>query len=62
MVHHGVRADAARSEIDAGRRRLEEIIQAPVRLFAYPNGKPHKDYAREHVEMVRGLGFAAAYI
>jgi hypothetical protein len=31
-----------------------------VRLFAYPNGKPGRDYSREHVDMVRELGFEAA--
>lgn len=48
------------SEIELGRRRLEEITTAPVRLFAYPNGKPAEDYARRHVEMVRTLGFDGA--
>ncbi|HEX6136690.1 MAG TPA: polysaccharide deacetylase family protein [Casimicrobiaceae bacterium] len=53
-------APTARREIADGRDALEAIIRQPVRLFAYPNGKPGADYAAEHVEMVRGLGFAAA--
>lgn len=50
----------ARDEILQGREILEEMVAAPVRLFAYPNGKPGCDYSREHVEMLRRAGFAAA--
>ncbi|SDY70390.1 Peptidoglycan/xylan/chitin deacetylase, PgdA/CDA1 family [Nitrosomonas sp. Nm58] len=51
---------AARTEIAEGKEILEGIIRAPVRLFAYPNGKPGKDYQVDHVNMVRQLGFDAA--
>ena len=47
-------------EIEGGKRTLEAIIDAPVRFFAYPNGKPRKDYERRHVDQVRAAGFAAA--
>jgi peptidoglycan/xylan/chitin deacetylase (PgdA/CDA1 family) len=50
----------AREEMAAGRARLEQIIGAPVRLFAYPNGKPLRDYGPEHVRFAREVGFAAA--
>jgi peptidoglycan/xylan/chitin deacetylase (PgdA/CDA1 family) len=50
----------ARDDIVAGRERLEEIIGAPVRVFAYPNGRPGRDYRREHAELARQLGFEAA--
>lgn len=50
----------AGSEIKDGKNRLEEITGSPVRVFAYPNGKPGRDYRREHVGMVRELGFEAA--
>jgi peptidoglycan/xylan/chitin deacetylase (PgdA/CDA1 family) len=53
-------AERARDEIAASRARLEEITGAPVRLFAYPNGKPVRDYRREHAELARELGFEAA--
>jgi peptidoglycan/xylan/chitin deacetylase (PgdA/CDA1 family) len=49
----------ARSEIANGKEALEHIVGAPVRLFAYPNGKPGQDYLPEHVEMVREIGFDA---
>jgi peptidoglycan/xylan/chitin deacetylase (PgdA/CDA1 family) len=50
----------AEQEIVGSRVQLEEILREPVRVFAYPNGRPGQDYAAEHVEMVRAAGFAAA--
>lgn len=50
----------ARTEIQQGKQRLESVLQEPVRLFAYPNGKPEQDYAQAHVSLVRNLGFDAA--
>jgi peptidoglycan/xylan/chitin deacetylase (PgdA/CDA1 family) len=55
-----VSIDAARREIGEGRVQLEHIIGAPVRVFAYPNGKPGRDYRCEHVALVRDLGFDCA--
>ena len=53
-------AAAARDEIAGGRGELEDIIGERVKLFAYPNGKPMRDYDRSHVALVRELGFDAA--
>jgi peptidoglycan/xylan/chitin deacetylase (PgdA/CDA1 family) len=50
----------ARHEMEASRARLEQITGAPVRLFAYPNGSPRRDYHAEHAAFARELGFAAA--
>lgn len=50
----------SQDEIEGGKRTLEGIIGAPVRFFAYPNGKPRKDYESRHVDQVRAAGFAAA--
>ena len=50
----------ARREIENGKAALENLLQAPVTLFAYPNGKPGTDYLPEHVDMVRACGFSAA--
>lgn len=55
-----VTLDKARREITRGRERLQEIIGESVGLFAYPNGRPGRDYAAEHVALVRELGFDAA--
>lgn len=56
----GLAPEVARQEIIEGRDRLVDILRSPVRLFAYPNGQPKKDYAFEHVAMVRESGFSAA--
>jgi len=55
-----VSASAARAEIEKGSRRIEAITGQVVRLFAYPNGRPRKDYGPDHVRLVRSLGFEAA--
>ncbi|MCW8921773.1 MAG: polysaccharide deacetylase family protein [Sedimenticola sp.] len=52
--------EQAEREIADGKRRLEEIIQDSVKVFAYPNGKPGQDYLPKHVNMVERLGFDAA--
>ena len=54
-------ANEARREIAQGRDELEAIAGRKVSLFAYPNGSPDRDYRREHVEIVRALGFDAAF-
>ncbi|HEY8708836.1 MAG TPA: polysaccharide deacetylase family protein [Burkholderiaceae bacterium] len=51
---------AARDEIVNGKRRLEAIIDEPVSLFAYPNGRPDRDYTAQTVALVREAGFDAA--
>lgn len=50
----------ARDEILLGKQRLEAIIDAPVALFAYPNGRPGDDYGRREMELVREAGYIAA--
>lgn len=52
--------DQASAEILGSKVALEEHLQTPVSLFAYPNGRPENDYAQIHVQMVRDAGFAAA--
>lgn len=52
--------ESARWEIVESKARLEAILGAPVRTFAYPNGRPGTDYGPEHVAMVRDAGFSAA--
>jgi peptidoglycan/xylan/chitin deacetylase (PgdA/CDA1 family) len=63
-VHHPILTSLspaeAEREIAAGRARLQEIIDGPVDVFAYPNGKPGQDYQSCHVDIVRRLGFKAA--
>jgi len=53
-------APAARREILESKAGLEAILRAPVTTFAYPNGRPQRDYDRSHVEIVRDAGFKGA--
>ncbi len=52
--------EAARDEIAQGKEELTGITGLPVRIFAYPNGKPGQDYQCDHIDIVRSLGFEAA--
>lgn len=51
----------ALADIRQGKQVLEDIIQTPLTMFAYPNGKPGADYHQHHVDMVRELGFTSAF-
>jgi peptidoglycan/xylan/chitin deacetylase (PgdA/CDA1 family) len=50
----------ARAEIAGSRQALESLLDAPVTLFAYPNGRPHQDYDARSVQFAREAGFTAA--
>jgi peptidoglycan/xylan/chitin deacetylase (PgdA/CDA1 family) len=64
-IHHPILARQSESdawnEIAGGKQELERILGEPVGLFAYPNGKPSRDYLAAHVRMAREIGFAAAF-
>lgn len=51
---------AARHEMAEGKRQLESLLGEPVTLFAYPNGKPGRDYTAVHARLAREVGFAGA--
>jgi peptidoglycan/xylan/chitin deacetylase (PgdA/CDA1 family) len=50
----------ALSEIRQSKQVLEAITGRQVEAFAYPNGRPGRDYAARHVAMVRECGFRTA--
>ncbi len=50
----------AEAEIAAGRLCLQTLTDAPVDVFAYPNGRPMLDYDERHAAIVRRLGFRCA--
>ncbi len=50
----------ARREIAESKGQLEALLGQRMELFAYPNGKPGRDYTARDVELVRQAGFAAA--
>lgn len=51
----------ARREICEDRENLCGILGKAPRLFAYPNGKPGKDYDARHPAIVREAGYRAAF-
>lgn len=53
-------AATARQEIASSKQQLEDLLDEPIDLFAYPNGVPQQDYTSEHVRIVRECGFKAA--
>lgn len=59
-ILQSVDEQSAKAEISKGRKRLEDIVGAPITLFAYPNGRPGEDYGHQHVQLVKALGFEAA--
>ncbi len=50
----------ANQDIRVGKEELESLLDTPIRVFAYPNGRPVKDYGDEHVAMIRESGFDTA--
>lgn len=52
--------DEAEAEMAKGRERLQSIIDAPVDVFAYPNGKPGQDYDAKHASIAKRIGFRCA--
>jgi len=50
----------ARAEIADGQAQLQARVDAPIDVFAYPNGQPGRDFDARHVDMLRQLGFRGA--
>lgn len=51
----------AEAEIANNKIILEELVGERLRLFAYPNGVPGRDYRAEHARMVERIGYQAAF-
>ncbi len=47
----------AEQEILESRNRLREIIGVEITSFAFPNGRPNKDYNTRHIEILKNAGF-----
>ncbi|RYE75179.1 MAG: hypothetical protein EOO80_15660, partial [Oxalobacteraceae bacterium] len=54
--------DQATLEIGGCKEELESIIGGSVNAFAYPNGRPLKDYDGRHVAMVKACGYKVAVV
>src|SRR5262245_12299610 len=61
--HHAILADESapvqERDLMLSRQRLEEELEVPVRLLAYPNGK-QPDYSQATVAAARGAGYSHA--
>ena len=55
-----ISGETARSEIQESKQYLETLLQEPIDVFAYPNGRPELDYTSEHRNLVSELGFKVA--
>lgn len=51
---------SAEQEILNSKLVLEGLINEPITLFAYPNGKLGQDYEPEHATLAKKLGFSGA--
>jgi peptidoglycan/xylan/chitin deacetylase (PgdA/CDA1 family) len=51
-----------KEEIAACQRTLEDAGIQSYPLFAYPNGRPERDYTGETVELVKQAGFVGAFV
>ncbi len=64
-VNHPILAleslDVATKEIKCSKFFLQNLLQADVNFFAYPNGKFNIDFSQEHADLVQTLGFQAAF-
>ena len=52
--------DSAREDIALNRRLLGALIGHEPTVFAYPNGRPTRDYGPEHVRLLKELGYRSA--
>ena len=63
-VNHPILAQqtqqAARREILDSRDWITSLLGAPPKSFAYPNGRPGRDYDETHARMVQEAGFESA--
>ncbi len=56
----GLDAAAARQEMVDSKSALENMLSERIGLFAYPSGKPGRDYSAQSVAIAREVGFDAA--
>lgn len=52
--------EAAALEMRRSKAALEDLLRQPVRSFAYPNGRPGRDYLPRDVALARQAGFDLA--
>lgn len=50
----------ANNEIATNKKQLENLIGNSIVSFAYPNGRPMRDYNEEHIKILKNCGYVAA--
>lgn len=49
-----------KEEIEQNKQILEEIVPTQLKLFAYPNGKSHKDFRPDQIQHIEKMGYIAS--
>lgn len=56
----GLSESKAFQQISENKRYLESVLGQKITSFAYPNGKPGKDYTKQTIELVKRAGYQYA--
>lgn len=59
-ILHGLDRGDAEREIVENKRRLEAVLGEALDIFAYPNGKPFRDFDAREIEVLRASGYRYA--
>jgi peptidoglycan/xylan/chitin deacetylase (PgdA/CDA1 family) len=54
-------ASDALQEVTDNKKMLEQLLQTEIRYFAYPNGKPGSDYLPDNTDLIKNVGYHAAF-
>jgi peptidoglycan/xylan/chitin deacetylase (PgdA/CDA1 family) len=52
--------DAVLQEVSDNKKHLEQLLNTTLRFFAYPNGKPDRDYLPDQVLLIKECNYLAA--
>lgn len=53
-------SEAVQKEVADNKNDLEQLLDARIRYFAYPNGVPGKDYLPDQIQIIKECGYDAA--
>ena len=59
-ILQAVDINTAKKEIYENKNFLEDLLKEKISSFAYPNGKPGKDYGPQHIALVKEAGYSSA--
>jgi len=52
--------ESLKKELTTNKQLLENIIGKPIKLFAFPNGKPETDFSQDQIQQIIDSGYIAA--